>query len=54
MKFNRPFCLFSFHKDQKYIDTTGKTTLKLGNLQSLKGNMSKESKDITPQGRQIF
>ena len=28
--------MFSFHKDQKFIDTAGKTTSKLGNSQSLK------------------
>ena len=33
--FNRPFCLFSFDKDQKSIGTARKTTLKLENLQSV-------------------
>ena len=54
MKFNRPFCLFSFHKDQKYIDTAGKTTLKLGNLKSLKVICPKQAKILLHKVAKFF
>ena len=54
MKFNRPFCLFSFHKDQKFIDTAGKTTLKLGNLQSLKVICPKRAKILLHKVAKFF
>ena len=54
MKFNRPLCLFSFHKDQKFIDTAGKTTLKLGNLQSLKEICPKQAKILLHKVTKFF
>ena len=52
--FNRPFCLFSFDKDQKSIDTAGKITLKLGNLQSLKVICPKQAEILLHKVAKFF